>query len=95
MYEIEKILRNPDKIRGYDKNGAAIYIIFKTRLKKVYARLRSRLSSVDSSTSTIEISTDYAAHLYDIYIKKHDGNHMTGDSMKILVLNAFPSDGSA
>jgi hypothetical protein len=83
MYEIEKVLRSPDTIRGYDKNGAALYIISKTRLKNVYARLRNRLSSVESSTSTIEISTDYAAHFYE----KHDGKHMTGDSMKILMLN--------
>jgi hypothetical protein len=87
MYEIEKVLRSPDTIRGYDKNGAALYIISKARLKNVYARLRNRLSSVDSSTSTIEISTDYAAHFYDMYIKKHDGKHMTGDRMKILMLN--------
>jgi hypothetical protein len=87
MYEIEKALRNPDTIRGYDKNGAAIYIISKIRLKNVYARLRNRLSSVESSTSTIEISTDYAAHFYDMYIKKHDGKHMTGNRMKILILN--------
>ena len=87
MYEIEKVLRSPDTISGYDKNGAAMYVISKTRLKDVYARLRNRLSSVDSSTSTIEISTDYAAHFYDMYIKKHDGKHMMGDCMKILMLN--------
>ena len=87
MYEIEKVLRSPDTISGYDKNGAAMYVISKTRLKDVYARLRNRLSSVDSSTSTIEISTDYAAHFYDMYIKKHDGKHMTGHHMKILMLN--------
>ena len=27
MYEIEKALRNPNTIRGFDKNGAPIYII--------------------------------------------------------------------
>ena len=87
MYEIEKVLRNPDTVKGYDKNGAPIYIISKQRLKNVFARLRNRLSSLDSSTSTIEISTEYASHFYDMYIKQHDGKHMTGDRMKILMLN--------
>jgi hypothetical protein len=45
------------------------------------------LASVDSSTSTIEITDDYAAHFYDMYINNHDGKHMTGDRMKILLLN--------
>ena len=87
MYEIEKVLRNPDTVKGYDKNGAPIYIISKQRLKNVFASLRNRLSSIDSSTSTIEISTEYASHFYDMYIKQHDGKHMTGDRMKILMLN--------
>ena len=87
MYEIEKTLRNPNTIRGLDKNGAPIYIISKQRLKTVFARLRNRLSSLDSSTSTIEVSSDYASHFYDMYIKQHDGKHMTSDRMKILLLN--------
>jgi hypothetical protein len=87
MYEIEKTLRNPNTIRGFDKNGAPIYIISKQRLKIVFSRLRNRLSSLDSSTSTIEVSTEYASHFYDMYIRQHDGKHMTGDRMKILMLN--------
>ena len=42
---------------------------------------------MDSSTSTIEITNDDAAHFYDMYINEHDGKHMTGDHMKILLLN--------
>jgi hypothetical protein len=56
-------------------------------LKVVWKRLRDCLASVDSSTSTFEITNDYAAHFYDMYINKHDGKHMTGDRMKILLLN--------
>jgi hypothetical protein len=33
MYEIEKTLRNPNTIKGFDKNGAPIYLISKQRLK--------------------------------------------------------------
>jgi hypothetical protein len=87
MYEIEKALRGPETIKGYDKNGAAMYIISKKMLKQVWKRLRDRLASLDSSTSTIEITDDYAAHFYDMYIRQHDGKHMTGDRMKILLLN--------
>ena len=42
---------------------------------------------MDSSTSTIEITNDYAAHFYDMYINEHDGKHITSDSMKTLLLN--------
>jgi hypothetical protein len=32
MYEIENALRNPNAIKGFDKNGSPIYIISKQRL---------------------------------------------------------------
>jgi hypothetical protein len=87
MYEIEKALRNPNTIKGFDKNGSPIYIISKQRLTTVFFRLRSRLSSLDSSTSTIEVTTEYASHFYDMFIRQHDAKHMTGDWMKILMSN--------
>ena len=86
-YQIEQTLRGPGTIKGFDKNGAPKYIISKARLRDVYARLRNRLASVGSSTSTIEITSEYAAHFYDMYIKEYDGKHMTGDRMKVLMLN--------
>jgi hypothetical protein len=27
------------------------------------------------------------AHFFDMYVKNHDGKHMTGDRIKILLLN--------
>ncbi len=66
MFEIEQILCCPDTIIGYDKNKAPIYIISEKRLKNVFARLRNRLSSLDSITSTIEVSTEYAANIFDM-----------------------------
>jgi hypothetical protein len=89
MHEIEKLLRGPDTIKGFNKDKKTQYVISKNRLKVVWKRLRDRLASVDSSTSTIEITNDYAAHFYDMYINKHDGKHtsMTDDRMKILLLN--------
>jgi hypothetical protein len=53
----------------------------------LWARFRDRLASIDSSTSMIEVMPDYAAHFYDIDVKNHDGKHMTGDLIKILLLN--------
>jgi hypothetical protein len=35
----------------------------------------------------MDVSTEYASHFYDMYIRQHDGKHMTGDRMKILMLN--------
>jgi hypothetical protein len=64
-----------------------MYIVLQKMLRMVVKRLRDRLASVDSSTSTVEITNDYAAHFFDMYVNNHDGKHMTGDHMKILLLN--------
>ena len=85
IYETEKALQSSETIRGYDKNGAAMFIISKKMLKQVWKRLLNCLSSLDSSTSSIEVTDYYAAHFYDMYISQHDGKH--GDQMKILLLN--------
>ena len=53
----------------------------------VWARLRDRLASIGSSTSMVEVSSDYAAHFHDMFVKNHDRKHMTGDRIKILLLN--------
>jgi hypothetical protein len=78
---------SPDTIKGFNKNNDPQYIISKKMLRGVWKRLRDRLASVDSSTSTIEITNDYAAHFYNMYINNHEGKHMTGDRMKILLLS--------
>ena len=53
----------------------------------IWARLRDRLASIESSTSMLEVTPDYAAQFFDMYVKNHDGKHMTGDRIKILLLN--------
>ncbi len=56
----------------------------------IWARLSDRLTSIESSTSMLEVTPDYAAHFFDMYVKNHDGKlqkHMTGDRIKILLLN--------
>ncbi len=37
------------------------------------------LSSLDSSTLLVEVTSDYAAHFYDMYVEGHTGKHLTGD----------------
>jgi hypothetical protein len=56
-------------------------------LRKVWIRLRDRLSSLDSSTSLLEVTSEYAAHLNDMYVDGHTGKHLTGDRICILLLN--------
>jgi hypothetical protein len=53
----------------------------------IWARLRDCLASIESSTSMLEVTPDYAAHFFDMYVKNHDGKPMTGDRIKILLLN--------
>ena len=87
LHEYERILRDDMYSTGVDKNGNQKYLISKTMMANIWARLRDRLASIDSSTSMIEVTPDYAAHFYDMYVKNHDGKHMTGDRIKILLLN--------
>ncbi len=82
-YYLEKALLGPETIRGYDKNRAPMYVVS----KNVKTGFGDHLASLNSSTSTIEVTDDYAAHFYDMYIRQHDVKHMTGDRMKILLLN--------
>jgi hypothetical protein len=56
-------------------------------LENVWVRLRDRLSSLDSLTSLIEVTSGYAAHFYDMYVQGHTGKHLTGDRIRILLLN--------
>ena len=87
MHEIERLLRNDMYSMGVDAKGNQKYLITKTMMANIWARLRDRLASIESSTSMIEVTSDYAAHFFDMYVKNHDGKHMTGDRIKILLLN--------
>jgi hypothetical protein len=86
VYEYERVLRDPALITS--KPGARIttYVISSERLAAVWARLRDRLSSVDASSSMVQVTEDYASHFYDMYINKHEGKHLTGDRVRILLL---------
>ncbi len=47
-------------------------------LKGVWARLHERLTVMDSSTSMMEVTVEYAAHFHDMYIGGHTGKHISG-----------------
>jgi len=86
MYEYTKALRRPDLVKK-NKAMKESFLATNQMLDDIWKRLRDRLASIKSSTSMIEISSDYAAHFYDMYAQNHQGKHMTGDRVRILLLN--------
>ena len=87
LHEYERLLRSDLYSTGVDKVGNPKYLISKRTIAEMWGRLRDRLASIDSSTSMVEVTSDYAAHFHDMFVKHHDGKHMTGDRIKILLLN--------
>ena len=63
------------------------YLVTNEMLEDVWVCLRDRLSSLDSSTSLLQVTSQYAAHFYDMYVEGHTGKHLTGDRIRILLLN--------
>ena len=53
----------------------------------VWTRLRARLSSLDASSTMIEVTPAFATHFIDMYVDKHTGKHMTGEKVRILLLS--------
>ncbi len=80
---ITSVLRKPEFILSCSDKGVNKYLVSNEMLKRVWIRLRDRLSSLDSSTSLLEVTSEYAAHFYDMYT----GKHLTGDRIRILLLN--------
>ena len=85
MYQYTMALLRPDLVRK-NKSGKETFVITNKMLEDVWKRLRDRLASIKSSTSMIEISSEYAAHFYDMYVQKHEGKNMTGDRVRILLI---------
>ena len=55
-------------------------------LAGVWARLRDRLSAVNSSFFMVPVTKDYAARFYDMYVNRHEGKHLIADRVRILLL---------
>jgi hypothetical protein len=81
------VLCKPEFILSTSDKGVNKYLVPNAMLEVVWIRLRDRLSSLDSSTSLVEVTSDYAAHFYDMYVEGHTGKHFTGDRILILLLN--------
>ncbi len=87
FHSIKLVLRKPEFILSTNAKGVHKYLVTNEMLEKVWARLRDRLSSLDSSTSLLQVTSEYAAHFYDMYVEGHTGKHLTGDRIRILLLN--------
>ena len=86
LYEVEQILRRPDLVLSKPGAKTVRYLVSNEMLAGVWARLRDRLSALDSSSSMVEVTVDYATHFYDMYIEKHKGKHLSGERVRILLL---------
>ena len=64
-----------------------LLLLLDTAMTRKIKRGALMTNKIDTSTSMVEVTPDYAAHFYNMYVKNHDGKHMTGDRIKILLLN--------
>jgi hypothetical protein len=89
MHLIKKVLRKPEFILRHASGPGGItkHLVSNAMLTGVWERLRDRLSAIDSSTSMIQVTVEYAAHFYDMYVEGHTGKHLSGDRIRILLLN--------
>ena len=70
-----KMLCRPDLVLSKPGSQITTYLVG----WYMWARLRDRLSSVDSSSSMVQITEQYAARFYDVYIDKRTRKLLTGD----------------
>jgi len=81
LHMYNQVLRAPELYKSPDRP-----LVSDAMLRGVWTRLRDRLSSLDSSSCMVEVTTAYASHFIDMYVDKHTGKHLTGDRMRILLL---------
>ena len=84
---IKLVLHKSEFILSTNAGGFHKYLVTNEMLEDVWVRLRDRLSSLDSSTSLLQVTSEYAAHFYDMYVEGHTGKHLTGDRIRVLLLN--------
>ena len=87
FHSITSVLHKQESTLSTTDSGVNKYLVSNSMLEDVWTRLRDRLSSLDSSTSLVEVTAEYAAHFYDMYVEGHTGKHLTGDRIRILLLN--------
>ena len=82
LYAYTQVLRAAELYNSPDSP-----LVTDAMLRSVWTRLRDRLSSLDSSSTMVEVTPAYATHFIDMYVDKHTGKHMTGDRVRILLLS--------
>jgi hypothetical protein len=87
FHSITSVLRKPEFILSITDKGKNTYLVPNAMLKGVWIRLCDSLSSLDSWTSLVKVTTEYAAHSSYMYVEGHTGKHLMGDQILILLLN--------
>jgi hypothetical protein len=82
LHAYTQVLRDPALFKTPDSP-----LVTEAMLRAVWTRLRNRLSSLDASSTMVEVTPAYATHFIDMYVDKHTGKHMTGDRIRILLLS--------
>jgi hypothetical protein len=85
MHRYTSVLQRPDLV-WLDKNKAKHLIVSNEAVARVFRRLAYRLQGVVADTSMMTISTDYAAHFLEVYVKKTENAKFTGDRIRFLML---------
>ena len=85
VHRYTSVLQRPDLI-WLDKNKAKHPIVSNEAVARVFRRLADRLQGVVADTSMMTISTDYAAHFLEVYVKKTENAKFTGDRIRFLML---------
>ena len=74
---ITSVLRKPEFILSCSDKGVNKYLVSNEMLlERVWIRLWDHLSSLDSSTSLLEVTSEYAAHFYDMYVGGHTKKYL-------------------
>ena len=68
LHEAEQVLCRPDLVTvlvlSKPNTNKVRYLVSNQMTAGLWARLRDSLSALDSSSSMVEVSKDYAAHFY-------------------------------
>ena len=82
LHSYMQVLRAPALYHGPDRP-----VMSDAKMRGVWTRLRDRSSSLDSSSTMVEVTSAYATHFNDMYVDKYTVKHMTDARIRILLLN--------
>jgi hypothetical protein len=82
LYSYTQVLRAPELYTTPDSP-----LVTDAMLRGVWTRLRDSLSSLDASSTMVDVTPAYATHFIDMYVDNYTGKHMTGERVRILLLS--------